>query len=456
MKLFARAWNSLRARLLVGAAIWVVVALAFSDFAISSLFRQHVTSQFVHELDDHLSELQGLTIMGPGGPSLIRPLSDPRFSVPESGFYWEIAQPDGAVLARSPSLASDTLRLSPASAASGPEKTRLLHSGEPVRLIERVGAVGESGPTLRFSIAGEERQLESVLRQFNRLLDGSLAVLAIGLIGAAAAQVAFGLRPMRRLRRDLSAVRSGQAEQLPAEFPEEVRPLVSDLNAMIRGNREMVRRARAQAGNLAHALRGPLAILADEARRLAETGETDAAAVLNSQCEAMKRHIDYQTARTRAAATRAGPAAHTFPAAAAGAIISAVGRLHSTRSLVYENQLSTALAVACDVDDLNEMLANLIENAAKWAKGRVRLSDDPGSSPDRVRLTVEDDGPGVAPDHREAVFGIGERLDERIPGSGLGLAIVRDLAELYGGRVSIEDSILGGAKAVLELPLARD
>lgn len=456
MNLFARTWNSLHARLLVGAALWVVAALTFSDFAISTLFRQHVTGQFLHDLTDHLSELQGLSVMDPGGVRLIRPLSDPRFSAPGSGFYWEVSHPDGTVLAKSPSLAEDRLRLNPAPPPSDPQTARLQDTSEAVRMVERIGPAGDSGPTLRFSVAAEETQLETVLHQFNRLLDGALAVLAIGLMSAAAAQVAIGLHPMRRLRRDLSKVRAGEAEQLPGDFPEEVRSLVSDLNAMICANQEMVRRARAQAGNLAHALRGPLAILADEARQLGETGQGEAAAVLRQQCDAMTRQIDYQTARARAAATRAGPAAHTFPATAAGPIVSAVGRMHHDRALVYENQLSPTLAVACDVDDLNEMMANLVENAAKWARTRVRLSDAPARRADHVRILVEDDGPGIPAEHRERVFGIGERLDERAPGSGLGLSIVRDLAELYGGSAVMDGSELGGAMAVLELPRASD
>ena len=456
MSLLARTWNSLHARLLVGACLWIAAALAFSDFAISALFRQHVTGQFLHELNDHLSELQGLAAEGPDGVRLLRPLSDPRFVTPQSGFYWEILQPGGDVLAKSPSLGADEIRIDPASPPTDPHPSRLRTTADPVYLIERVGPAGDAGRTLRFAVAADEAQLEAVLHQFNRLLDGSLAVLAIGLLGAAGAQVAFGLRPMRRLRRDLGAVRAGEAERVPDTFPEEVRPLVRDLNAMLGANQEMVRRARAQAGNLAHALRGPLAILTDEARLLAETGANGPAEVLRQQCEAMTRQIDYQIARARAAATRAGPAAHAFPAAAAGLIVSAVGRMHSARDLVYENQISPSLAVACDGDDLNEMLANLIENAAKWAGAQVRLRDAPGSAADTVRILVEDDGPGVAPDKREAVFAIGERLDEQAPGSGLGLSIVRDLAELYGGAARLEQSDLGGVAAVLELPRARD
>jgi signal transduction histidine kinase len=169
----------------------------------------------------------------------------------------------------------------------------------------------------------------------------------------------------------------------------------------------------------------------------------------------MRRQIDHQIARARAAAARAGPGAHVRPAAAAGMIISALGRLHAARGLAFENELQPTLALACDPDDLNEMLANLVDNAAKWAASRVRLSDRPAARPGYAEIVVEDDGPGVPSDKREAVFGVGERLDEQKPGAGLGLAIVRELAELYGGRAGLEASRLGGAAAVLELPLAR-
>jgi signal transduction histidine kinase len=446
-----RAWNTLHARLLAGAVLWIVAALAISDMAISAFFRHQVTGQFMHELTDHISEIEALTSIGPDGrPHLRHALSDPRFLAQGSGFYWQVVTPGGAVL-KSPSLGEDALHLTMGAAPPDPYLSRRERAGDPVYIIERPTPEG----TAQVAVGVEADQLKAVLAQFDWVLRASLAVLAAGLIAAAAAQVAFGLRPMRRLRQQLSAVRSGEAERLPDDFPQEVRPLVHDLNQMIGANQEMVRRARTQAGNLAHALKGPLAVLVDEAERLSDRGDDASARLLLQQCEAMRRQIDHQIARARAAAARAGPGAHVRPAGAAGMIISALGRLHAARGLAFENELQPALALACDPDDLNEMLANLVDNAAKWAASRVRLSDRPAARPGYAEIVVEDDGPGVPSDKREAVFGVGERLDEQKPGSGLGLAIVRELAELYGGRAGLEVSRLGGAAAVLELPLAR-
>lgn len=453
MNPLARAWNSLHARLLVGAALWVIAALALSDLAISTLFRQHVTSQFLHELSDHVSELQGVIHVGADGRiQFVRPLSDPRFMAEGSGFYWEIADRNGVRL-KSPSLGGRALPLTqgpaPPEAGSRPAGP----AGGPLLMIER----DLPGAGLRLAVAAEQAQLEAVLQRFTRLLRISLSLLAAGLIAAAVAQVVIGLRPMRRLREKLAEVRTGRADRLPEDFPSEVRPLVSDLNALIESNREMVRRARAQAGNLAHALKGPLAILTDEAERLAQAGDRAAAEVLRRQCEAMSRQIDHQLARSRAAATRAGGlGASASPSEAAGEILSAMARLYAGRALAFDNALGPDLMVACDPQDLQEMLANLVDNAAKWAKGQVRLREAPAERPGMAAILVEDDGPGVAPEKRDAVFAIGERLDEQKPGAGLGLPIVRELAELYGGGVRLDRSPLGGLSAVLELPRASD
>ncbi|MEO6377406.1 MAG: hypothetical protein ABIO37_05210, partial [Caulobacteraceae bacterium] len=265
-----RPWNSLHARLIVGAALWITAALAFSDLAISALFRQHVTGQFLHELIDHRQELQGLTHADPSGSiRLLRPVSDPRFESPGSGFYWQITGPTAPVL-KSPSLGEDSFQFPPGPAPMDPHTVRLRGQAGSFLVSEQTMDVG--GRQLRFTVGADVEQLEFILAQFSRLLRISLALIAVGLVGAAAAQVAFGLRPMRRLRRSLAEVRTGRVPRLDDVFPNEVRPLVSDLNAMIEANEEMMRRARAQAGNLAHALKGPLAILIDEAERLSAAG----------------------------------------------------------------------------------------------------------------------------------------------------------------------------------------
>ena len=256
---------------------------------------------------------------------------------------------------------------------------------------------------------------------------------------------------MVRVRRALTAIRTGVAKRLPDNLPEELTPLVNDLNALIIANNNMVQRARVQAGNLAHALKTPLAILMDEGQELQKAGQVDAGRLLIQQCGQMQRQIEYQVARARAAtrvmlsmATKTGPKIHN--------IIAALSRLHQDRSIAFELNGSEDLLVACDPEDFSEMMGNLIDNAAKWAQSKIIVSIQKVNS--SVRIVIEDDGPGVPPESVETVFEIGKRLDECKPGSGLGLAITRDLTTLYGGRAWIEHSELGGAAAVIELPMA--
>jgi len=223
---------------------------------------------------------------------------------------------------------------------------------------------------------------------------------------------------------------------------------------VIGANRDMVQRARAQAGNLAHALRSPLAILAAEAERLAGEGQAAAAEAILHECRAMRRQIDHQIARARAAANRtiAGPKVAAAPLV--GEVLSAIARLHAGRAIAFGNHVPSGLDVACDPDDLQEILANLLDNAAKWARSEVEASAR--TLDGQAEIVVEDDGPGIPADQRRAVFGLGTRLDERPSGAGLGLAIVRDLVALYGGSVELGASRLGGLKVTLRLPRPRD
>jgi signal transduction histidine kinase len=445
-------WSSLHARLLIGAALWIIIALTLSDIAISALFRQHVTGQFVHELTDHLQELQAVTHFDERGQVVLsRTLSDPRFEVPGSGFYWQVSGAAGPLL-RSPSLQADAIRQQAGQAPIDPYTTRLSPSGAEILVTE--WDVPTPGHPLRFSVGADLSQLHTVLDRFSQLLRTSLALIGGGLISAAIAQVALGLRPMARLRRTLAAVRTGEAEVLPEDFPNEVQPLVTELNSLIAANHERVRRARAQAGNLAHALKGPLAILADEAHRLEQSGNPAAAETVLNQCRTMSRQIDYQIARARAAATRAGSGLRSGPPEVAGMVITAMARLYGDQNLTFENALNPDLEVACDREDLSEMMGNLIDNAAKWARRQVRISDVATAGGGGVWIVIDDDGPGIDAEKRMTVFGIGARLDEQKPGSGLGLAIVKDLAELYGGQVSLSESELGGLRAAIELPRA--
>jgi signal transduction histidine kinase len=277
-----------------------------------------------------------------------------------------------------------------------------------------------------------------------------VSIVALVCMVAGLVQVRKGLAPLRQLRERLAAARDARAPGVEGRYPAEVQPLVDDLNALLTHRERMVGRALAKAGDLAHGLKTPLAVLTQEAERARAAGHDDLAATIDQQVERMRRQVDYHLAHARAAASGATPGARCDVAASAEGLARTLLRLHAGRGLAIDLEVSADHAVRSQREDLDEMLGNLLDNACKWARSRVAIRSS--AADDRVVVTVDDDGPGLAPSMREEVLRRGVRADEAAPGFGLGLAIVRDLAELYGGRVALDDSPLGGLRARIELP----
>jgi signal transduction histidine kinase len=278
-----------------------------------------------------------------------------------------------------------------------------------------------------------------VVRVDHRLLLGVGVVLMI----AGFLYLHTGVSPIERLRARLSDVREGRSERLEGTYPSEVQPLINDLNALLDEREQAVRRATAKAGDLAHGLKTPLAVLGQEAERSGELGATVA-----QQVERMRRQIDYHLAHARASGPTLG--VRSSVSVCVDGLSRTLRRLHSERGIAIESSIPADQTVPVRIEDLDEILGNLLDNACKFARTRVAVaSTQTGES---VSITVDDDGPGLAPAMRESVLQRGVRADEAAPGSGFGLAIVRDLAELYGGSIALEDSPLGGIRAHLHLP----
>ena len=263
-------------------------------------------------------------------------------------------------------------------------------------------------------------------------------------------QVRRGLSPINQLRDRLTAVHKGVAARVGGGYPAEVQPLVDDLNALLEERERRVARAVAKAGDLAHGLKTPLAVLAHEAQQAREAGHERLAAEIEQQIDRMRRQIDYHLAHARSAASAASSAARVSVAVSAEGLVRALKRLHAERDLNIEVDAPASHAFRGQREDLDEMLGNLLDNACKWARARVRLTCS--KEGEQIVIAVDDDGPGIEPSMREAVMRRGIRADEAAQGSGLGLAIVRDLAEVYGGSISLEESPMGGARARLTLP----
>ncbi len=272
-----------------------------------------------------------------------------------------------------------------------------------------------------------------------------LVLMAAGVFG-----LRRGLSPFRRLREKLTAIRTGEDRRIEGVYPTEVQPLIDDLNALLEDREKAVQRAVATAGDLAHGLKTPLALLTQDAERAAAAGNPELAGSINHQVERMSRQMNYHLARARAAASGSTGAAPCAVASCADALIRTVLKLHAGRPLEISSNIAPDLNARVQREDLDELLGNLLDNACKWANSRVVLSGNRTGA--MLVVTVDDDGPGLAPSLRSVVLERGVRIDEASPGSGLGLAIVRDLAELYGGSVALDDSPLRGLRARLSLP----
>lgn len=446
--------RSLAFRLVAGAALWIVAALAVGGIFISALFRDSVERNFDARLSVHVDSLIAVTTADISRRLVIsRTLPDPRFNIPYSGWYWQVSDPRGAPQVRSRSLWDKAL------APPRPDKVGVMQTGEMegpdgemlrIRFIDvTLPDLPVQSPPVRFAVAARVSELKAELRPFNLALVWSLGVLGLGLAVAVAIQVRVGLQPLRRIRAALNNIREGRAEHLEGEWPTEVQPLVKELDALLEHNADVLDRARTHVGNLAHALKTPLAVLANEVSRKGGP-RSDA---IDRQVDAMRRWIDHYLTRARAAATGAVLGARTPVPPVLADLRRTLLRIHADKELKIEVAGGIgAAAFRGEQQDLEEMLGNLMDNACKWAASTVSLSVS--ADAERLTIKIDDDGPGLTPTQYEEAMGRGKRLDESSPGSGLGLAIVSDIAALYGGQLKLKESPAGGLRAILVLPAA--
>jgi signal transduction histidine kinase len=281
--------------------------------------------------------------------------------------------------------------------------------------------------------------------QMVAVLAGSGAIMLLG-----AWQIRRSMVAISRLHAQLDAVHRGQDHAVTGRYPSEVQPLVDDLNALLAERDQRVQRALAKAGDLAHGLKTPLAVLARDAERASASGDHELATSLTAQVERMRRQIDYHLAHARAAAAGTGPGTRSLVVASVDGLFRTLERLHAERALALRSAVAPGHAVRCRREDLDEMLGNLLDNACKWGRSRVEVESELAES--SIVITVDDDGAGIDPAMAAQVLERGVRADEQVEGTGLGLAIVHDLAEIYGGSIGLSRSPLGGVRARLQLP----
>lgn len=462
--------RSLRARLLLAAAVSILVALLAAGVGLTALFERHVERRVGAQLDDILGQIIAHLAIGPEGRVRFdHPLVDPRFQTPLSGLYWQIRDEDRHTLLRSRSLWDAELDLPEDSPPDGG-----LHrhdqrgpDGESLLVLERWVVLDPNSERRRLRVAAaiDRREIGRARNAFAAEMLPYLAVLGAGLVLAAWIQVRVGLAPLDAVRRGVRAIRSGGSRRLPQDYPEEVMPLAEEVNALLDAQEQAIERARAWTADLAHGLKTPLVVLAADAERLRAAGQMALAADLDDLAQGMRRRVDRELIRARVrarAGERGGPGSGLGPERPPGhpgtdladtleRVVRALRRTPHGGVLEWELDCAAPTPVALLPEDLAELLGNLLENASQWARSRVqvRVRSESGST---ASVEVEDDGPGVPDDWLPELGRRGLRLDLRTPGSGLGLAIAQDICDAYGGELEFACASLGGLAVALRLP----
>jgi len=448
--------QSIASRLFLSAAFWSATILVVAGLGLSALETRASEANFDGELDVYVKALVANYGIGEETRPASPPAVAPQFELPFSGYYWQITRLDatppdihtsaslfGALLPRLPAEAKPTHQTS--GYAVGPGE-------KPVRMIEREIDAGEEGRFL-VQVAANAEVIQTQILNFEYALAATFLTLALALIGSTGLAVRFGLRPLRELREGVASIRRGEAQRIDGEFPEDVAPLAQELNLLLESNREVVERARTQVGNLAHALKTPLSVIVNEA----EAGSPALADKVREQASVMTRQVSFYLDRARAAARANSANTATDLEPVVDALVRTFDKVYAERHLDFGVDEIEPIRFRGESQDLTDLIGNLLDNAGKWARSQVHVTarrEPAANAQGRAffRVSIDDDGPGLEAQAREAAVQRGRRLDETRPGSGLGLSIVVDLAAVYGGALSLEDSPLGGLRATLKLP----
>lgn len=442
--------GSLSRRMMLIAAGWIMALLLIGGVALDRTLTSLVSQQFDDQLDYQLTAMFVSAELDPfGDVRFNRPLADQRFLEPNSGFYWQITGdgrqpfPSGSLWDRTLSVRDDLNATEPVFYDSDQ------FPDEELRVVQRTISLPGSDTDWQFVVAASPAERDAQIREIRAILGWSFAVLGLGLFLMTMAQTWYGLSPLRRVRRAIQRIRSAGINRVTEPLPLEVQPMVQELNALLDHSEKQAAEARTHAGNLAHALKTPLTVLNNAAR----LDDPELGSVVLREAANMQRQVDHHLARARAVGRRAVGLSRVVVMDSASAVERAVSRLYP--QVRFDLDGDKECAVAVERQDLDELLGNLMENAAKYGGGSVFVTVNARPDEKLCTIWVEDDGMGIPEAQRVAIFGRGARLDTEKPGTGLGLAIVRDVAEIYGGEVALgESEDLGGLLVELRLPRA--
>ena len=436
--------RSLRWRLLLAAAGAILLALALAWVFMTLLFERHLERRLEVELTrDALGLVADLTFDARGHLALERQPVDARMDKPAGGYYWQVSSPAGVL--RSRSLWDSALPVPPQVPTDG---WRLQRRPGPfdqsVMVLERTLLIDSDRPAVVVQLAQDTAALSTARGEFGRELAVFLLVLWCVLTAAAWLQVSVGLRPLRRIPAELEALERSADARLPPQSLQEVQPLVDSINALADVRQKDLQQARRRASDLAHGLKTPLAALAAQSRRAREAGATDAADGMEQAISTIKLVVDGELARMRLARLRASRGASADVSEVVERLANVIEHTEKGETLALGIDIAPGLRLPFEPEQLSEIMGALMENAARHAVRQIRVSARRAEN--GVRMTVEDDGPGMPPERLQALQAdAGEPLDRSgYTGGGLGLLIARDLVRSSGGALSFGTSPLGG------------
>jgi len=427
-------------RLVTISVAWTALALVLGGYLLSLVFRDTLEQNFDQRLNSLLENLIGVSSDDTSTVvDLYRPMVDPRFDQPYSGWYWQIS-PEGFNPFRSRSLWDINLDVDfEISANTAIYRQIIGPEGQVLGLVERDITVPGSDVIYRFVVAVDTVEIDEQADRFDNILLLGLSALGIGLIAASLLQVFLGLKPLGHIKESLGKVRSGEAEYLPSDFPREIQPLADELNTLLDHNNEIIIRSRTQVGNLAHALKTPIAVLRNEARMNMDGENSQMSATVTKQADNMHKYVEHYLKRARMTANIKTIGSHSLILPSIKNIARALNKIHENKHITVKCELpENDLIFKGNVNDFEEMVGNLMENAIKWATEEISIECNKDDK--WITIKIRDDGPGVDIKERETIFARGERLDEKTPGSGLGLSIVKDLSGLYGGKIKLDEN----------------
>ncbi len=442
--------NSLNFRILISSTVVALIAAILAAYFLTKAFESSIEKRFDETLKSNLNDLIAALSFDQNGKLILdwRP-SDPRFNAPISGWYWLICDQKDNIIHQSDSLVQIyDHQLIPAdkSKINTSQFNQTVGPGEvELRTLIR-NLKNDQNQSFYLTITGPVSDIEDDVAAFFKQLLITLSILLLGFLAITYFQIKLALSPLDQAKDEIAAIRGGQLKKLDENYPNELMPFVQEINELLTDNESIISKARLQASNLAHALKNPLTIIKNES-----TGQNNQ--TINQQVNLLNQQIDRHLHKVRIAGNLDHSSALTNVSDCLQEIVYSLEVLYKEKSLSFDINCQCDFLFRGDSQDLEEMLGNLLDNAAKWATNTVTVSVELKES--ILIFNINDDGPGIDDTHKHDIFSPGKRLDENVQGSGLGLYIVNQIVEQYKGKIRVLSGDFSGTKIKLELPGSR-